>query len=195
MSLIQLIFYDMVAAISISIFMINVIALWCLFKKAGKTGWTSLIPFYNNFVLFEIIGMNPWWIFVIYLLYFFQKCLFLYIPVFDNSFLFLVFLMVPFTLLSIIIIWYVLICTMINLGRSFHKDNSFMIGLIFLPGIFIPLLAFGNDTYMGKNPINDFIFPPKTKTSNIKYCLKCGRKITDNSMKFCTNCGNCLIQK
>lgn len=41
-----------------------IIGLWKLFKKAGKNGWESLIPFYNTWVLVEIAGLN-WWYFLI----------------------------------------------------------------------------------------------------------------------------------
>lgn len=33
---------------------------WFLYKKAGQEGWKSLIPFYNNYVLFQIADLNPW---------------------------------------------------------------------------------------------------------------------------------------
>lgn len=35
-----------------------IIAKWKIFTKAGKKGWTSIIPFYNTYALFEISGMN-----------------------------------------------------------------------------------------------------------------------------------------
>ena len=34
--------------------------LWRIFEKAGKPGWTALIPIYNVLVELEIIG-RPWW--------------------------------------------------------------------------------------------------------------------------------------
>ncbi len=37
-----------------------VVGQWKLFEKAGKPGWTSLIPFYNLVVWFEIIGKPLW---------------------------------------------------------------------------------------------------------------------------------------
>ena len=39
---------------------ITIIANWKVFTKAGKPGWTSLIPFYNMYQLFEVAGMNGW---------------------------------------------------------------------------------------------------------------------------------------
>ena len=37
-----------------------IVANWKIFTKAGKPGWASIIPFYNLYVLFEIVGMNGW---------------------------------------------------------------------------------------------------------------------------------------
>ena len=36
--------------------MLTLISEWILFKKAGKPGWAVLIPFYNIWVLYEIIN-------------------------------------------------------------------------------------------------------------------------------------------
>jgi len=49
----------------------------------------------------------------------------------------------------------------LNLGQVFGKSTGFGIGLIFLPIIFIPILAFGNAKYLG--PIAG---QPQTNVSN-----------------------------
>ena len=36
------------------------VAYWKLYKKAGKPGWASIVPFYHDYVLCEIAGMNGW---------------------------------------------------------------------------------------------------------------------------------------
>lgn len=33
---------------------------WKIYAKAGKPGWTALVPIYSIIVLLEIIG-KPWW--------------------------------------------------------------------------------------------------------------------------------------
>lgn len=43
----------------------------------------------------------------------------------------------------------VLILVMIALGKSFGKGTGFGIGLAFLSFIFLPILGFGNATYVG----------------------------------------------
>ena len=37
-----------------------IIAYWKMYKKAGKAGWASIVPFYHDYVLCEIAGMNGW---------------------------------------------------------------------------------------------------------------------------------------
>ena len=44
---------------------LEIIALWKLFNKAGKKGWYSIIPFYSSWVLIEIAGLNWWWFLLI----------------------------------------------------------------------------------------------------------------------------------
>lgn len=44
------------------IFILQVIAGWKLFAKAGEPGWKSLIPIYNTYIYFKIVGMkNYFW--------------------------------------------------------------------------------------------------------------------------------------
>ena len=37
-----------------------IVAQWKIFTKAGEHGWASIIPFYNNYVLFKIAMGNGW---------------------------------------------------------------------------------------------------------------------------------------
>lgn len=39
---------------------------WKVYTKAGKPGWASLVPIYNDIVLLEIIGKPTWWIVMFY---------------------------------------------------------------------------------------------------------------------------------
>ena len=41
---------------------VTIVSWWVLFGKAGKPGWTSIIPIYNLVVKLEIIGRPIWWI-------------------------------------------------------------------------------------------------------------------------------------
>lgn len=49
------------------IFALAIVAMWRLYEKAGKPGWASIVPFYNIFVMLEIVGRPTWWFAVILL--------------------------------------------------------------------------------------------------------------------------------
>lgn len=87
---------------------------WRLFTKAGKAGWTGIIPFLNSLQLLDIAG-KPWWWIIMY-------C----IPVVNIVFM---------------------ILTYIDLVRAYGKSGGWVVGLLFLPMIFFPILAFGSAQY------------------------------------------------
>lgn len=106
--------------ISLILGIIAIVAMWKIFKKAGKPGWASIIPIYNSVVMFQICGMNPW-------------LLLLAIIPFVN------FVTAP--ILAILM--------NVNLAKKFGKGGGFAVGLIFLNFIFTLILAFGDSEYQG----------------------------------------------
>lgn len=42
-------------------------ALWKVYEKAGKPGWTAIVPIYNIVVLLEIVGRPLWWILLMFI--------------------------------------------------------------------------------------------------------------------------------
>ncbi len=48
--------------IGIAFAVVMIVAMWKLFAKADKPGWAALIPFYNIWVLLEIVGRPGWWL-------------------------------------------------------------------------------------------------------------------------------------
>lgn len=46
----------------VATYILFIIAWWKIFTKAGIAGWKSLIPFYNQYLLFRISGMSGWWV-------------------------------------------------------------------------------------------------------------------------------------
>lgn len=45
-------------AISLSVVILEIVAKAKIFKKAGKPGWAAIVPFYNNWVFFEVAGLE-----------------------------------------------------------------------------------------------------------------------------------------
>ena len=46
---------------------IQVVAIWHVFTKAGKPGWACLIPVYDYLVGLKIIGKPWWWIILLFI--------------------------------------------------------------------------------------------------------------------------------
>jgi hypothetical protein len=44
----------------IAIIVFFIYCMWRIFVKAGKPGWTAIVPIYNVLVELEIVG-RPWW--------------------------------------------------------------------------------------------------------------------------------------
>ena len=44
----------------LGILVLLLVASWRIFVKAGRPGWASLIPFYNLYVLCEIVSWPGW---------------------------------------------------------------------------------------------------------------------------------------
>lgn len=48
--------------ISICITVLEIVALWFVFEKAGEPGWAAIIPIYNALIVIKIAGKPWWWI-------------------------------------------------------------------------------------------------------------------------------------
>lgn len=106
--------------ISIAVTVISIIALWKVFKKAGKGGWEAIVPFYNLWTLLEISGING------------SKMFFMFIPV-AGPIILLVFM----------------IKAAISLNQKFRKPGGFAVLLILVPVVGYCILGFNKDTYDG----------------------------------------------
>lgn len=99
---------------------LQIIGLWKVFEKAGKPGWAAIIPIYNAIVLLQVVG-RPWW--------------------------YLLLLLIPCANI-VFMIWGIILINNL-LSKSFGQGVGFTLGLIFLSFIFVPILGFGDYTYLG----------------------------------------------
>ena len=53
--------------LSFVLFVLTIIELWCVFKKAGRPGWAALVPFYNMYTLFDIAWGKGWMFLTIFI--------------------------------------------------------------------------------------------------------------------------------
>ena len=107
--------------IILAVAILQIIAMWKIFTKAGEKGWKSIIPIYNLVTLFRISGLSPW--------------------------LILVYLLGAIPVVGGIICLILFIYQANSLAKAFGKGTGFTVGLVLLAPIFYMILAFGDSKY------------------------------------------------
>ena len=131
-----------------------IVAGWKIFEKAGEKGWKILIPVYNVYILFKLIGMKTWfWTLLIASI---VAGLLAGVAGFDtqniqnNSFTGMNLFAGIVYILVVAFSFVVAVCSYVRLSRVFGHGILFAIGLIFLSGIFMMILGFGRSKYNRK---------------------------------------------
>lgn len=156
-------------------------SLWKIFKKAGRNGIDSIIPFYNVWVLVEITDLKQWFFYII--------CSIIFLPIISLGIL--------TDLASLISLVGFFFCNY-NLALKFEKDPvMYGIGLSLIPIVFYPLLAFSNAEYNKKIKVSEYgplkedvvdNFTKNNSSTKGSFCKKCGKNIGKD--KYCKYCGN-----
>ena len=129
-------FLGIYIAIILAIAVFMTIAVWKIFKKAGRNGWEAIIPVYNNWVMYEIVGMKGWYALLA---------------------------LIPFVGGIIALVFSIMAC--IRLAKAFNKDGGYAVGLILLPIVFYPILGFGKDNvFYGVDENGNTLSGPATPT-------------------------------
>ena len=126
---------------------LQIIANWNIFTKAGEAGWKSLIPIYGDYVSYKIAWQTSyfWLSFILGIVASYVSSANL-----NES----IFLTVIATLLRIVIaVINIMYC--IKLSRAFGHGIGFAIGLILLQPIFLLILGFGSDQYYGADRLHN----------------------------------------
>lgn len=58
-------FLNMIAVAAFICWILAVVGKWKVFEKAGIAGWKALIPIYNDYILFDLMLGNGWYIFFV----------------------------------------------------------------------------------------------------------------------------------
>ena len=120
---------------------LQIIANWNIFTKAGEAGWKSIIPIYGDYVSYKIAWQTSyfWLSFILGIVASYVASANL-----NES----MFLAVIVTLLRIVLtVINIMYC--VKLSRAFGHGIGFAIGLILLQPIFLLILGFGSDPYYG----------------------------------------------
>lgn len=122
---------------------LQIVANWRIFTKAGEAGWKSIIPVYGDYVSYKIAWQPSyfWLVFVLGIISSIASGM--ADPDGTNTTILLIVSLIRIILAIISVIYSV------KLSRAFGHGIGFAIGLIFLQPIFMLILGFGNDPYYG----------------------------------------------
>lgn len=198
-----ILFLGIIAIIIITIYLIvNIIATWKVFKKAGRNGWESIVPIYSYWVLTEIAGLNWWWFLLL---------------IIDVAFKFEI---EGLTLAINLCGFFASFNCYYNIARKFGKNKKTSIFAGMFPFIFILIFGFSkkevynvnipvsSNGIFGTSDINidttddyhneeeqksaEIIEKEKNTTGKKKqeysFCGDCGTKL-NKDVNFCPNCG------
>lgn len=177
----------------------EIIYTWKLFKKAGKGGWESLIPFYNKWVLVEISESNWWWFLLLVIPNFVSVSVDITEEIVESTST-----LVGLAVVSIAVAVCGILSTLVvgtNIAKKFNKSTGFGVLIALIPIIGIPIIAFSNDKYdfdlevpgngiFGGKPVNKKKINKKNPETK---CEKC-KTVVNGSMKYCPNCGSEIKQ-
>ena len=122
-------FLSTYSIVILAVIVLEIVAKWRMFTKAGEEGWKSIIPIYNLVVEFKIAGLSPWLILL---------CLLAVIPFIGS-----------------VVIVVLAICERVKLGKAFGKSTGFILGMIFLSTIFDLILGFDSSEYQGTKAVKE----------------------------------------
>ncbi|MBQ2872863.1 MAG: zinc ribbon domain-containing protein [Bacilli bacterium] len=142
--------------ISLAVYIIQIIGLWKVFKKSGKGGWEAIVPFYCNWVLVEISGLNWWWF------------LFFFAP--------LVLGVIGLAWLGSLAYLFAVFNCYYNISKKFNKGTGFAVCLTLFTPICIPILGFSKNNVYNNVPVsNNGVFAPtesNTTNDNVNYAYQ-----------------------
>ncbi len=124
----------------------SVYGTWRVFEKAGKVGFTSLVPMVREIEFLEIVNRPWWWIFPLICTYSGLIGFVLQRSVAPDMQLDILFIIL--TLIGAIF-WFIL---MIDLAKAFGKGAGYGVALFFLPFIFFPHLSFNGEYQIEQDP-------------------------------------------
>lgn len=110
-------------------YIVTSIIMGFMFKKAGEPMWKAWVPVYNMWVLYELAGYKGW----VYLLVVLSVSLLGWIPVIG--------FIVALAAIAITVM------VALNLQRAYGKETVWIILYIFLPLVWMAVIAFDKSSY------------------------------------------------
>lgn len=129
--------------IALAWWILQIVANWKIFTKAGEAGWKSIIPVYSDYVSYKIAWQTSYF-WITFILGLVASCVSGLATPDGNNTMILAIVSLLRIIAGIISIMY-----SVKLAKAFGKGTGFAIGLIFLSPIFMLILGLGDSTYYG----------------------------------------------
>lgn len=137
---------------AIAWWILQIIACWKMFEKAGEKGWKAIIPIYNYYIMFKIVDMKGWFwsIFCISIIY----GIICGVNGYDGSNPNYDFAAHPIVLVSALVVCVVAIVSeiiySIRTSKAFGHGGLFAAGLFFFQPLFQMIIGFGKSKFHKK---------------------------------------------
>ena len=136
-------FLAVIIVASLIVMVLLIVSYWKIFTKAGEPGWKAIVPFLSDYTFYKLAWSTKWfWITLL------LSAVYAIISiVFTENVAIVVISSLIFTIPIIVIS-----CIFSHqLSKSFGQGGGFTAGLILLPIVFYPILAFGSAQYVRNN--------------------------------------------
>ena len=170
----------------------KIVSRWVFFKKCGEEGWKSLIPFYTDYVLVKVSGLNWWW-FLILIAGTILSSMQSSVNVISNNnssagvgaMLGVVSVLSLFASIASL---FARINYSVNIAKKFGKSGGYAALIFFFEPIMLLILGISKkETYDEKVEVSpNGIFGASAKSTSSVYCPDCGTEVKQD---FCPNCG------
>lgn len=149
---VMLLFFLIMLILSLIPVIVTLIAQTKVNQKAGRPGWAAWIPYYSQYVRAEMGGDvdNFWWMLVGNGI---SVMIQLLNPYVESQGLLALLSLMSFAASIIVLVYAIKI--EYNLTLAFRQNPAFTAGLVILPYIFYPILAWGKSSYHGYTEYND----------------------------------------
>lgn len=135
----------------LAIVILLIVSIWRVYEKAGEAGWKCLIPFYSTYVMLRFTGRPTKWMWYIFLpMLFYMPAYFLLLldmqgAIYMAPMVVVALILLMLSMITVMMVFNILIYT--ALCDRFGISKWFTLGLVLMPIIFWPILAFGDYTY------------------------------------------------
>ncbi len=138
----------MLAMLAFAVF--EICAMWRVYEKLGKPGWACLVPIYSAYVLFDAVWDNSAFLRYIGVSFGYGIVSGIMSATSDPNNPPLILSLIA---LAIAIYLFVMAVGLYRrLAEAFGRGTGFTVGLVLLPAIFFPILAFSDDEQNGYRP-------------------------------------------